>query len=79
MITQKGTEFIVGASREPSLGSMIMVGLGGIYVEIFKDVAFGINPLSEEDIEEMIGRLKAKKILDGARGQKPLDTKSLIS
>ncbi len=79
MITAHGAEFILGASREPSLGTMIMVGLGGIYVEIFKDVAFGINPLSLEDIEGMIDQLKAKKILEGARGSNPLDRDALIS
>lgn len=79
MITAPGTEFILGASREPSLGTMIMVGLGGIYVEIFKDVAFGMNPLTLENIEGMINQLKAKKILDGARGSKPLDEDALIT
>jgi len=79
MITENGAEFILGATRESSLGTMIMVGLGGIYVEIFKDVTFGINPLMLEDIDKMIGQLKSKKILDGARGKKPLDREALTN
>lgn len=79
MITEKGTEFILGASRDASLGTMIMVGLGGIYVEIFKDVAFGLNPLTQEDIEKMIDQLKAKQILAGTRGNKPLDHEAFVA
>lgn len=78
MIVEKGTEFILGASRDASLGTMIMVGLGGIYVEIFKDVAFGLNPLTLENIDDIISQLKANKILEGARGNKPLDREALI-
>jgi acetyltransferase len=79
MIIVPGTEFILGANRETSLGTMIMVGLGGIYVEVFKDVAFGINPLTLENIKEMVEQLKSQKIIHGTRGKKPLDQEALIT
>jgi len=78
MISEYGIEFILGANREPGLGTMIMVGLGGIYVEVFHDVAFGVNPLTTNDIEHMIGKLKSEKILNGTRGKEPLDRKALV-
>jgi len=73
-----GQEMIIGSVREPSLGATIMVGLGGIYTEILKDVSFGLNPLTKTDVNLMLRRLKGYKILVGARGQKALDQKVLI-
>ena len=72
-----GFEFILGAKKDPNLGTAIMVGFGGIYVEIFKDVVFGFPPLSNNQIDIMIDQLKSKHILDGARGQDPLDVAAL--
>ena len=73
----KGFEIILGAKRDPSLGAIVMVGLGGIYVEIYKDISFGLAPLAEDDSKRMIQTLKAHKILTGFRGQKPIDVKAL--
>jgi len=78
MITESGTELILGSVQDASLGDAIMLGLGGIYVEIIKDVAFGLNPLSRSDVLDMINNLKSKKILDGARGVKESDKEALI-
>lgn len=78
MAPADGTELILGSNKDPSLGSMIMVGLGGIYVEVFKDVSFGIVPLCKADPPRMIDMLKSKKILNGVRGQSKLDTEALI-
>lgn len=78
MVEKGGVEMILGSKKDPALGNIIMVGLGGIYVEIFKDVTFGISPITEFDATRMLEQLKSKKILDGARGQAPADTKSLI-
>lgn len=78
MAEKGGAEFILGSSKDPSLGSLIMAGLGGIYVEVFGDVAFGLAPVTKDDARKMISRLKAKKILDGARGQGKLDAEALI-
>ncbi len=78
MIKEKGVEMILGAVKDASLGHTIMVGLGGVYVEVFKDVAFGLAPLTKNDALKMIAKLKSKNILDGARGQTVLDTEALI-
>jgi acetyltransferase len=78
MITDKGIELILGSMKDASLGNAIMLGLGGIYVEILKDVAFGLNPLLTSDVYNMLNSLKSKKILDGARGAKPADKLAII-
>jgi acetyltransferase len=78
MIQEKGVEMILGSVKDPGLGNTIMVGLGGTYVEIFKDVTFGLAPLTAYDAQKMINKLKSKKILDGARGQAVLDTQALV-
>jgi 4-hydroxybutyryl-CoA synthetase (ADP-forming) len=78
MISQAGLEMIVGSLKDPSLGQTLMLGLGGIYVEIIKDVVFGLNPLSSTDVYKMIDSLKSKQILDGARGQVELDKEAVV-
>lgn len=79
MAENKGAaEMILGVSRDPGLGSMIMVGLGGVYVEIFKDVSFGLAPITKDDAVRMVEKLKANKILLGARGQGELDREMLL-
>jgi acetyl coenzyme A synthetase (ADP forming)-like protein len=78
MITDSGTEMILGSVQDPSLGDTIMLGLGGIYVEIIKDVIFGLNPLTRSDVFKMIGSLKSKKVLEGARGTKVADKEALV-
>ncbi|TSA38942.1 MAG: CoA-binding protein [Porphyromonadaceae bacterium] len=65
----KGRELFVGAKRETPFGHLIMIGLGGIFIEILKDVQAGLAPLSRSDISLMINNLKSKKLLDGVRGQ----------
>jgi succinyl-CoA synthetase beta subunit len=72
-----GVEFILGAKKDPSLGTAIMFGLGGIYVEIFADVVFGFGELGDEDIDQMLSQLKSKPLLYGARGQDPLDVNAV--
>jgi acetyltransferase len=64
-----GRELFVGAKRENPFGHLIMIGLGGIFIEVLKDVQTGLAPLSESDINIMISQLKSKKLLDGVRGQ----------
>jgi acyl-CoA synthetase (NDP forming) len=73
----KGTEIIVGSTTDPTFGPTIMFGLGGIFVEILKDVSFRVVPIDEADAMEMLDEIKAKKILDGARGMPPSDRKTL--
>jgi acetyltransferase len=78
MVVDPGVEMILGSFKEPSLGQTIMVGLGGIYVEILKDVSFGLNPIGPSDAITMLESLRSKKILDGARGAKPADKEKIV-
>lgn len=77
MAPSNGLEMIVGVTKIPNLGTMIMVGLGGIYVEIFKDISFGFAPLSTAHIDYMINSLKTVELLAGSRGQKAYDVSAL--
>ncbi len=72
------TEVIVGSTKDPQFGPAIMFGLGGIFVEILKDVTFRIAPLSETDAKEMITEVKGYPILKGYRGQPPADTDAIV-
>jgi len=67
---EAGLEVIAGMKRDAQFGPVIMVGLGGIFVEIMKDVAFRVAPIKEKEAEAMLRELKAFKILGGARGKK---------
>jgi acyl-CoA synthetase (NDP forming) len=73
----RGVEMILGARRDPLFGTIIMLGFGGIYVEVLKDVALRRAPLSPSDIDAMIDELKAKALLHGARGQPASDVAAL--
>jgi len=70
----KGQECIIGMIRNPQFGAVLMFGLGGIFVEVLKDVSFRVAPPSDLDIEEMIHEIKGYPLLAGVRGQKPKDT-----
>lgn len=71
-------ETIIGINKDPQFGPMIMFGLGGIYVEILKDVSFRIAPISPTDAREMIEEIKTVKLLKGVRGEKPSDIESIV-
>ena len=73
-----GTEVIIGVTRDPQFGHAIMFGLGGIFVEVLKDVTFRLIPFTETDAREMVSEIKAAKILDGVRGQAPRDVDALV-
>ena len=73
-----GTEVIVGSTKDPTFGNTIMFGLGGIFVEILKDVSFRLVPIKKMDAEEMIKEIKAYKILEGVRGQPPADQETVV-
>ena len=66
-------ELVVGLTRDPQFGPCVMFGLGGIFTEVLKDVSFRIAPLEKRDALEMMGEIKAHKILDAFRGQDPVD------
>lgn len=72
-----GTEVIIGMSKDPQFGPVIMFGLGGIFVEIMKDVAFRIVPLTPRDAREMIHDIKGFPLLEGYRGQEPVSLRHL--
>ncbi|MBU4611471.1 acetate--CoA ligase family protein [Achromobacter sp. GG226] len=72
-----GLELLVGISRDPVLGPMMTVGLGGIYVEIFRDVARRMLPVSVDEAERMLRELRCYPLLAGARGQPPRDEAAL--
>ncbi|PIV07014.1 MAG: hypothetical protein COS57_01430 [Syntrophobacterales bacterium CG03_land_8_20_14_0_80_58_14] len=73
-MAQKGQECIIGMIRNPQFGAVIMFGLGGIFVEVLKDVSFRVAPPSDLDLDEMIHEIKGYPLLCGVRGQKPKDT-----
>ncbi|MDD5191393.1 MAG: acetate--CoA ligase family protein, partial [Dehalococcoidales bacterium] len=72
-----GVETIVGVTQDPSFGPLIVFGLGGIYTELFKDVAFRLLPLTDIDAKEMVRSVKAYNLLSGWRGAKPSDIPAL--
>ena len=75
---EQGTEVIVGVTLDPQFGHALMFGLGGIFVEVLKDVTFRLIPMEEIDAREMVGEIKAAKILEGVRGQPPRDIDALV-
>jgi len=74
----ESTEIIVGATKDPQFGPALMFGLGGIFVEVLKDVTFRIAPINEQDAREMITEVKAYPILKGYRNQPPADIDTII-
>jgi len=73
----KGYEVIVGAMRDAQFGPAVMFGLGGIFVEVLKDVSFRLAPLSKKEALKMIKETKGFKVLEGFRGEKPADIEAL--
>ncbi|MEK6971817.1 MAG: 4-hydroxybutyrate--CoA ligase [Thermoproteota archaeon] len=72
-----GKEMIIGSKQEPGFGPVLMLGMGGIYVEILKDVTFRLAPVTDKEAEDMITSIKTKKLLEGVRGEKPSDLAKL--
>jgi acyl-CoA synthetase (NDP forming) len=74
---KQGTEVIIGVTKDPQFGPVLMFGLGGVLVEVLKDVAFRIVPIAERDARQMIEEIKGYPLLQGYRGQDPADIGSL--
>ena len=72
-----GVETIIGLKNDPTFGHVILFGIGGVFVELLKDVSFRVCPITPQDAEEMINELKAKELLFGFRGEKPVNMKLL--
>lgn len=77
-MARSGVEVIVGVVQDPVFGPVMMVGLGGIFVEVLKDVAFRSIPLTRYDARSMLDQLRARQVLDGARGQPAIDKDALV-
>ena len=73
----KGTETIVGMTRVPRVGPLVMFGMGGIFVEVMKDVVLRLAPLRDTDAEKMVASVKLHRLLEGVRGQPPRDLAAL--
>ena len=78
MVTD-GVEIIIGTTKDPVFGPVVMFGLGGIFVEALKDVSFRVAPLTRADAEEMIDEIRGHRVLEGLRGKPPLDREALIA
>ncbi len=74
----QSTEVIVGATKDPQFGPTLMFGLGGIFVEILKDVTFRIAPITEDEAREMISEVKAYPLLEGYRNSPPADIEAIV-
>jgi len=72
-----GKEMIIGSKLETGFGPVIMLGMGGIYVEVLKDVTFKIAPVNNKEADDMISEIKTQKLLQGVRGEKPADIAKL--
>ena len=73
-----GREVLVGMSRDPQFGPLVAFGLGGIYVEALKDVAFRVAPFSPQEADEMIREIRSYRLLEGVRGEPPADHEAMV-
>ncbi len=73
-----GKEIILGAKRDPSFGPFVLFGMGGDYVEVFKEASLRVIPINQAEAEEMILESKALPILKGVRGERPLHIEKLV-
>jgi acetyl-CoA synthetase (ADP-forming) len=76
---EEGKEIIVGMKNDPQFGATIMFGLGGVFVEVLKDVSFRITPVDKKEALKMIKEIKSYKILEGIRGEKGVNIDALVN
>lgn len=77
-MAEPGIEVIIGMNRDPQFGPVMMFGLGGVFVELLKDVAFRLVPLERRDAEEMLTEIRGSALLDGYRGEPAASRQSLV-
>jgi acyl-CoA synthetase (NDP forming) len=77
-MAEKGVEIIIGTKIDDQFGPVIMVGLGGILVEVLKDVSFRVLPITRSSAKGMLSEIKSAPILDGIRGEPPVDKKAIV-
>lgn len=73
-----GKEVIIGVNKDPQFGPLMLFGLGGIYVEVMKDVTFRVAPVSRQEAEKMISEIRSYKLLQGVRGEPPSDLAAVV-
>jgi succinyl-CoA synthetase beta subunit len=78
MAGKGAVELIIGGKKDQQFGQLIMLGMGGIFVEVYKDVTFRVCPINKEDALQMVSELRSYPILEGARGRKPISMHSLV-
>jgi acetyltransferase len=78
-MVRKGREVIIGMTRDPQFGALLMFGLGGIFVEVMKDVAFRLAPITEWEVMDMLKSTKSFALLEGVRGQAGVDIAAIIN
>jgi acyl-CoA synthetase (NDP forming) len=78
-MARNGIELIVGGKRDSQFGQLILLGVGGIYVEVLRDVTFRVCPITKKDAHEMMEELRSYSILSGSRGSKPINKEKLAS
>lgn len=78
-MAEKGVELLVGGKKDAVFGQVVVFGVGGIFVEVFKDISMRVCPITKKDAEEMINEIKGYPLLQGVRGMKPVDLKAIIS
>jgi acetyltransferase len=78
-MADKGVEIIIGTKVDDQFGPVIMVGLGGILVEVLKDVAFRVLPITRTSAKGLLSDIKSAPILDGVRGEPPVDKNAIIN
>lgn len=78
MLPKGGMEILVGMNRDPQFGPLVTFGMGGIYVEVLKDVTFRVAPFDRKAATEMLSEIRAHKLIEGVRGQKPYDREAMV-
>jgi acetate---CoA ligase (ADP-forming) len=78
MVSMDGVEVLVGMNRDPQFGPLVTFGLGGILVEVLKDVTFRVAPFGRQDAEQMLDEIRAYELLRGVRGRPPVDREALV-
>jgi acetyltransferase len=73
-----GVELALGGHRDPQFGPIVLFGLGGVFVEVLRDVALRVAPLTRLDAEDMLDEIRGRRVLDGARGGAPVDRPALV-
>jgi acetate---CoA ligase (ADP-forming) subunit beta len=73
-----GQEMIIGSTKDPQFGHLIMLGMGGTCVQVYKDVSYRLSPVTALDVKEMLSEIKGAKLLSGFRGREQADIKTLI-